>query len=48
MFLLVELIRGKPINPEKEGFIHMVGFALLITLILVVTYQDLIRINLLQ
>ena len=47
VFILIELIRGKPINPEKEGFIHMVGFALLITLILVVTYQDLIRIKLL-
>ncbi len=45
IFLLVELIRGKPIDPEKENFIHMIGFVLLITLMLVVTYKDIIRIN---
>ncbi len=43
LFLLVEAIRGKPIEPEKEGFIHFIGFALLIALILIVTYQDILR-----
>lgn len=43
LFLLVEAVRGKPIEPEKEGVIHFVGFALLITLILFVTYQDVLR-----
>ena len=46
VFLLIELVRGKPIDPEKEGFIHLVGFVFLISLMLVVTYKDLIRINL--
>ncbi len=45
IFLLVELVRGKPIDPDKENFIHMIGFVLLISLMLVVTYKDLIRIN---
>lgn len=45
-FLLVELVRGKPIDPDKEGFIHTIGFLLLITLMLFVTYKDLLRINL--
>lgn len=45
IFLLIELVRGKPIDPDKENFIHMIGFVLLITLMLVVTYKDLIRIN---
>ncbi len=45
VFLLIELVRGKPIDPDKENFIHMIGFVLLITLMLVVTYKDLIRIN---
>lgn len=45
IFLLIELVRGKPIDPEKENFIHMIGFVLLITLMLVVTYKDLIRVN---
>lgn len=42
-FLLVEAIRGKKIAPEKEGLIHFIGFALLIALILFITYQDLLR-----
>jgi regulator of sigma E protease len=45
IFLLIELVRGKPIDPDKENFIHMIGFVLLISLMLVVTYKDLIRIN---
>lgn len=46
IFLIVELIRGKPIDPDKEGFIHTIGFLLLISLMLFVTYKDLLRINL--
>lgn len=42
-FLLVEAVRGKRIDPEKEGFIHFLGFALLIMLILFITYQDILR-----
>jgi len=42
-FLIIEGIRGKRIDPEKEGLIHFIGFALLILTILFVTYQDLIR-----
>ncbi len=43
MFLVIEAVRGRPIEPEKEGFIHFLGFALLITLILFITYQDVLR-----
>lgn len=45
VFLFIELLRGKPIDPDKENFIHMIGFILLISLMLIVTYKDLIRIN---
>ena len=45
VFLIIELIRGKPIDPAKENFVHVVGFFLLIALMIVVTYRDLIRIN---
>lgn len=45
VFLLVELVRGKPIDPDKEGFIHFVGFVLLISLMLIVTYRDIIKFN---
>lgn len=43
LFLLIEGIRGKPMDPDKEGLIHFIGFALLILLIIFVTYNDLIR-----
>lgn len=43
VFLLYEALRGKPIAPEKEGFLNMIGFSLLMCLILVVTYKDIMR-----
>ena len=42
-FILVELIRRKKIPAEKEGVVHLVGFALLILLMLVATSNDLGR-----
>ncbi len=43
MFLFVEGLRGKPIPPEKEGIVHLVGFALLAVLAVVVMYNDILR-----
>ena len=44
-FVLLELARGgRRISPEREGFIHMVGFALLIGLIVVASFNDIQRI----
>jgi len=44
-FVLLEWVRrGKRISPKTEGLVHMMGFAMLITLALAVTYQDIIRI----
>lgn len=43
VFLLIEMIRRKPIPPEKEGLIHYIGFLVLIGLILLVTYNDIMR-----
>ncbi|NLY47104.1 MAG: RIP metalloprotease RseP [Tissierella sp.] len=45
VFLFIELLRGKPINPEKENLIHFVGLIFLLGLMLIVTYKDLIRID---
>ena len=41
---LLKLIVGKPIPPDKEGWIHYVGFMLLIALILFITVGDVQRI----
>lgn len=48
VFLIIEAIRGKAIDPNKEGMIHFVGFALLMTLMLFVTYKDIVAIKLLK
>lgn len=42
-FLIVELVRGKPVDPEKEGLVHLTGFALLMVLVLFVTYHDIVQ-----
>lgn len=43
VFLLVEAVRGKPVNPKYEGWVHATGFALLMALMLIVTYSDILR-----
>lgn len=43
VFLLVELIRRKPAKPEVEGMVHFVGFALLMLLMIVITFNDIIK-----
>ena len=45
IFLLLEGIRKKPVNPEKEGFVHFIGFVMLMVLSLVIAYRDLIKFN---
>lgn len=40
VFLTLEAVRGKAINPEKEGMVHLVGFVLLLGLIVVVFFND--------
>jgi regulator of sigma E protease len=44
-FVALEVIRrGRRIKPRTEGLIHLIGFALLIGLMLLVTYRDIINI----
>lgn len=40
LFLLIEKIKGKPINPKVETAVNTVGFILLMILVLVVTVSD--------
>ena len=43
-FVLLEIARrGKRIAPEKEALVHFVGLALIITLAVVITYFDVVR-----
>jgi regulator of sigma E protease len=43
VFVLIEAVRGRPIAPEKEGFVHFVGFILLMILMVFVVYKDIVR-----
>jgi regulator of sigma E protease len=42
-FLVLELIRGRPVDPAREQVVHYVGLALLFGLIGLVTYNDVLR-----
>ncbi|ACV63945.1 membrane-associated zinc metalloprotease [Desulfofarcimen acetoxidans DSM 771] len=43
VFLFWEALRGKPVDPSRESFIHLVGFVLLLVLMVVITYNDLLN-----
>lgn len=43
VFLGIEIIRRKPLDPNKENLVHLVGFALLISLMIIVMYRDILR-----
>lgn len=36
IFVILELLRGKPISPEREGFVHMMGLLFLLSVMAVV------------
>ena len=40
LFIIIEIIRRKPVDRDKEGFFHFIGFALLIALIIFITLSD--------
>lgn len=44
-FLLIEAVRKKPVNQQVENLIHNIGFALLMLLLLLVTFRDLFRLS---
>ncbi|MDQ1913346.1 RIP metalloprotease RseP [Paenibacillus sp. GD4] len=43
VFLLFEAVRGKPVDPNRESMVHFVGFAMLMLLMIAVTYNDILR-----
>lgn len=40
VFLFLELLRGKAIDPEKEGMVHMAGMMVLMALMVVILFND--------
>lgn len=43
VFLFLEVLRGKPIDQEKEGMVHLVGMIALLVLMAFVMYNDITR-----
>lgn len=42
LFLFIEAIRRKPVDPQKEGMVHFIGFVLLMILSVFIIYKDII------
>ncbi|MDP5273476.1 RIP metalloprotease RseP [Chengkuizengella axinellae] len=43
MFFGIEAVRGKPVDPNRESMVHFIGFAVLMVLMIAVTYNDILR-----
>lgn len=43
VFVAIEAVTGKPIPPGWAGRVNLIGFALLMTLMILVTYNDIVR-----
>jgi regulator of sigma E protease len=48
LFILIEKIKGKAVSQKFEARAHNIGFALLITLMVVVTFRDVARLDVLS
>ncbi len=40
IFLIIEAIRGKKMNPNKEGIVHFIGLILLFGLMIFIMFND--------
>ena len=44
VFVVLEALRrGKRVSPQREGLVHIIGMAILLAFILVVSYFDVLR-----
>lgn len=44
LFMLVEVVRGKPVSPEKEGLVHFAGLVVFMVLMVFIMYNDIMKI----
>ena len=42
-FVVIEMIFRKPVPQDKEAWVHFVGFALLMLLMVIITFNDIRR-----
>ena len=43
LFIVIEKIKGSPVRPETENMIHTIGFFLLMLLMIIITFNDILR-----
>ena len=43
VFLLIEAVRRKRVPPEKEGMVHFAGLVALMVLMVVIMYNDILK-----
>jgi regulator of sigma E protease len=43
LFVLIEAVRGRRVDPQKEGVVHLIGMVILLTFIALISYRDLMN-----
>lgn len=43
LFVLIEALRGRRVDPAKEGVVHLIGMALLLGFMIIITLQELMN-----
>ncbi len=43
LFVLIEILRGKPMDPEREGMVHLIGLMLLLGVVAIFVVNDLLN-----
>ncbi len=43
LFVIIERIRGRRVEPAKEGLVHLIGMIFLVVLLVFITWQDLVN-----
>jgi len=43
LFVLIEAVRGKPMKPEHEGYVHLAGMIILFGFMILVTFKDILK-----
>ena len=46
IFILIEIIKGSPVDSKKEGFVHFAGFVFLMAFMIYMVIKDLGRLQL--
>jgi regulator of sigma E protease len=44
LFVALEAVRGRPVSPRHEGLVHYIGFAMLISLMVAISFNDVLKV----